>query len=154
MVSDNSKYDEAIANNFETYSYLEKLGWDVFVGKEKCDKCHYQPLFTNSWSTANIGLDMQYEDNGAWQGRFKIPSLRNIDLTGPYMHDGRFETLEEVIDHYNEGLQSHPYLDYVLRDYSKDGVEPIHLNLTSEEKTALVTFLKTLTDHELSLIHI
>lgn len=104
----------------------------------------------------NIGLDdtIDVEDNGvgaflgipSLYGHFKTPSLRNIEITGPYMHDGRFETLEEVVEHYSTGVLAHPYLSAHMKD--GDG-EPRHLNLTPEESAALVAFLKTLTDYEL-----
>ena len=70
-------------------------------------------------------------------GRFKSPSLRNVERTAPYMHDGRFDTLEKVIDHYSKGIQSHPNLDPRMR----------RLNFTDSEKAALIAFLRTLTDH-------
>jgi len=77
---------------------------------------------------------------------FKAPSLKNIAVTGPYMHDGRFATLLEVIEHYNSGVQSGPALDRRL--HGREG-EPIRLGLTQEEKNALVAFLGTLTDFDL-----
>lgn len=144
MVSDNAKYDEGVKQDFENFSYLENIGREVFNNNGKCNKCHYQPLFTNFWHTTNIGLDQIYTDKGAGNGRFKIPSLRNVELTAPYMHDGRFENLEAVIDHYNEGIQIHPALDWNLRN----GDNPVKLGLTAEEKRGLVAFLKTLTDYE------
>ncbi len=95
--------------------------------------------------TANIGLDEVYKDNGFGQGQFKIPSLRNIELTGPYMHDGRFATLSEVIDHYSHGIKNHPNLDAKLRFNG----QARKINITEHEKTALIAFLKTLTDYSL-----
>ena len=85
--------------------------------------------------------------NPIFVGRFKTTSLRNIELTAPYMHDGRFATLEEVVEHYNSGIQAHPTLSPALTD--ADG-EPVRLNLTESEKAALVAFLKTLTDPSVS----
>ncbi len=93
--------------------------------------------------TANIGLDVVYEDNGKEDGQFKIPSLRNIELTGPYMHDGRFSSLAEVVEHYNSGIEDHHNLDPKFR--GEDGL-PQHLGLSDFEKASLVSFLKTLTD--------
>jgi len=84
-------------------------------------------------------------------GKFKAPSLRNIALTAPYMHDGRFATLREVIDHYNKGVKPHPFLDMTLLD--RHGVvtgkpaRPIPLALTNAETDAIIAFLHTLTDH-------
>ena len=101
---------------------------------------------------ANIGLDEVYTDQGmgefdqAFEGVFKIPSLRNVAVTAPYMHDGRFETLEDVVNHYNEGIQRSPNLDQVLRTW--DTGDAIRLGLTDYEKSALVAFLHSLTDEK------
>ena len=76
-----------------------------------------------------------------------MPSLRNIELTGPYMHDGRFNTLEQVIEHYNSGVQPNPNLAPQLRN--PNGT-PKRLNLTANDKAALVAFLKTLTDRNIT----
>ena len=104
----------------------------------------------------NVGLDIDInvEDNGvgvilgieSLYGHFKTPSLRNIELTGPYMHDGRLETLEDVVEHYSTGVLAHPYLSAHMMN--GEG-EPRHLDLTPEESAALVAFMKTLTDYEL-----
>lgn len=77
-------------------------------------------------------------------GVFKIPSLRNVALTAPYMHDGRFATLEEVINHYDSGINKSPNLDDVFKSW--DTGETIRLGLSEEEKSSLVAFLHTLTD--------
>ena len=109
----------------------------------------------------NNGLDAEYvtRDNGVGDltldprdfGRFKVPDLRNVELTAPYMHDGRFKTLEEVVEHYSTGVKRHPNLDPHLRKGGpgRDRDSPRLLNLVDEEKAALVAFLKTLTDHKL-----
>ena len=92
--------------------------------------------------------DLGYEmvtNNSADRGKFKVPSLRNVAVTPPYMHDGRFKTLEEVVEHYNSGLKHSTTLDPTL-------VYPLNsggLNLSVEDKEALVAFLKTLTDERL-----
>jgi cytochrome c peroxidase len=163
MVTHNSKFDEGAKSGFKNYSSLELVGKDLFMSERlSCTKCHTGANFslgdelssdnpygggsvgTNSSNgTANIGLNMVYKDNGSGNGKFKIPSLRNIELTGPYMHDGRFKTLEEVIEHYNSGIQAHPHLDSNLKNANG---EPRQLNLTALEKNALMAFLKTLTD--------
>lgn len=93
--------------------------------------------------TTSIGLDVVSEDPGLRNGNFKIPSLRNIAVTAPYMHDGRFESLEEVINFYNSGIQPHPELDDKFRDVNG---HPIKMGLSTLEKEALVAFLETLTD--------
>ena len=92
--------------------------------------------------TANIGLDLIYADQGKANGKFKIPSLRNIALTAPYMHDGRFTTLAQVINHYSQDIKPHTSLDDKF--VGKNG-----LNFTDAEKKALVAFLNTLTDHSM-----
>ena len=97
------------------------------------------------------GLDADPVDKGVGaisgrpedDGTFKIPSLRNVARSAPYMHDGRFKTLEEVIEHYNSGIQPHANLSFLLRQ--PDG-SPKRLNLTDDDKKALVAFLNTLTD--------
>ena len=77
-----------------------------------------------------------------------MASLRNIELTAPYMHDGRFETLLEVVEHYNSGIQAHPELDNRLKN--RRG-QPIRMNLSDQEKQALVAFMRTLTDNSLAV---
>ncbi len=161
MVSLNAKYDQGLASNFSNFTQMEKIGMDLFRDKARCVNCHGEPTFDSRWGSivANIGLDLEYEDPGmgdvgnpssSKNGVFKIPSLRNIALTGPYMHDGRFSTLVEVVDHYNEGIQNHPSLDWRLRSFNQDTgeSEPLQLNLDDFEKKALVSFLKTLTDED------
>ncbi len=160
MVSLNAKYDEGRSENFNNFTPMEQLGRTIFLGKASCGNCHNEPTFDSRWGgiAANIGLDLHYDDpgmgalsnspfNGA-TGFFKIPSLRNIELTAPYMHDGRFNTLEEVVNHYNEGIQNHPFLDWRLSDTDPVTGERTakKLGLDELEKMALVAFLKTLTD--------
>ena len=95
------------------------------------------------------GLDSVYADPGrdtitfspADRGRFKVPSLRNVELTPPYMHDGRFATLDEVIRHYASGIQHGPHLDSLLQRTGRLGFA-----LDAAQQRALVAFLKTLTD--------
>ena len=141
IISYNSKFDQGNENNFANFTNTEKRGKDLFFGKAKCSSCHGGDHYAAEWrGNANIGLDKEYEDQGAENGKFKVPSLRNISLTAPYMHDGRFETLEEVVNHYVHGIQDHPDLDWELQ-------EPI--SLTDLEKSELVEFLHTLTDYEL-----
>ncbi len=95
--------------------------------------------------TANIGLDATYKDNGFKNGQFKITSLRNIALTGPYMHDGRFKTLDDVLNHYSHGIKNHPNLDPKF----KVNGQAKKLNITAQEKQAIIAFLNTLTDFTL-----
>jgi cytochrome c peroxidase len=150
-------------------SPIAEEGRNVFFGKGSCYNCHSGPDFNDrggfftdpffppngggfGWSKdiADIGLDEEYSDVGfgvfdeALVGVFKIPSLRNVALTAPYMHDGRFATLEDVVDHYNSGIKRSPNLDTVLKSW--DTGDAITLNLTDNEKSALVAFLHSLTD--------
>jgi cytochrome c peroxidase len=152
----------------EPLSPLAQQGMDLFFGKGSCYNCHSGPDFNDrggftdpffppngggfGWAQdiADIGLDEEYEDVGMGVfddqlvGVFKIPSLRNVAMTAPYMHDGRFATLEDVLNHYNTGIQRSPNLDSVLKSW--DTGEAITLGLTENEKSAIVAFLHTLTD--------
>ena len=115
-----------------------------------CARCHVTAAQI-SRSPRNIGLDPAGSgDEGAGDGRFKAPSLRNVAVRAPYMHDGRFATLSEVIAHYNAEVQAHPFLDMTLLDrrlaVTGGPVRPVRLNLTVTEIDALVAFLHTLTD--------
>lgn len=149
LVSANSKYDKYIRHeNGGGFTLDETAGYELF--KQKCSTCHKEPLFTDLTYRSN-GLDLKPEDIGrdsithqeADRGKFRVPSLRNIELTGPYMHDGRFETLKEVLAHYNNGVKAHPNLDAALH---QNGIYGIKLSTT--EQNQIITFLKTLTDRE------
>jgi cytochrome c peroxidase len=164
----NSRFDEGLQNNFASFSPMELMGKELFLGKAKCNSCHAAPTFaaqdfpggeygpgsfnpgtgaiTDRRGGANIGLESRYDDPGIANGNFRIPTLRNITHTGPYMHDGRFTTLEQVVEHYNSGIKDHPDLDVKLRD--ADG-NPQRLNLNDLEKKALVAFLHTLSDEQM-----
>lgn len=143
LVSANSKYDQYMDGRAE-FSEQERRGLDLFM--TNCSSCHQPPLFTD-FSFSNTGLDSVYVDRGRElitlnpedRGKFKVPSLRNIDLTYPYMHDGRFFNLIDVLDHYTDGIQDQPQLDSRLK-------EPIQLSV--EEKQDVIAFLKTLTDYD------
>ena len=136
----------------------QRAGFELF-GSMGCANCHNGNNLGGS-SSANIGLDEVYTDNGkgGWSsdpediGVFKVPSLRNIALTGPYMHDGRFSSLEEVVNHYNSGVKSHPNLDWRLVDISNFdldlddllllGMDPVTIIQDSENSDpALQAFL-------------
>ena len=144
----------SLETDFDRFSASENLGKQLF--NQNCQSCHVRsliPISANNFiQSANNGLDLVYTDQGIGgvslnendNGRFKIPSLRNVAVTGPFMHDGRFETLEEVVDFYNDGIQAHPNLHIQLQD---DNGLPKKLNLTNTEKKALLDFLNTLTDH-------
>ncbi len=169
LVSYKSPYDFAAENNFASYTSEEIRGWEIF-NEKRCISCHGFDL-NQGWSTemANIGLDLVYKDKGnTWMGRnggilidpieripnggegfFKVPTLRNIALTAPYMHDGRFATLEQVVEHYNSGIKDHPNLDWNLRDENSSDFSKVKakkMNLSAYDKKALIAFMKTLTD--------
>ena len=87
----------------------------------------------------------------AHKGLFKVPTLRNVGVTAPYMHDGRFKTLEEVLEHYDSGITRSSTLSPLIVEadnVEKEDHEVISLNLTADEQAAIITFLHTLTDHE------
>jgi cytochrome c peroxidase len=145
FVSASSKYDknriDPVANPF---TEDEKLGLTIF--ESKCASCHVPPLFTDN-SFRNNGLDEIFSDSGRYlitninsdMGKFKVPSLRNIELTYPYMHDGRFETLPQVLNHYSSEIKQSATLDQSLTN---------GIPLNNTEKQQLIAFLKTLTDRE------
>jgi len=154
IASYRTRYDAGEANGFADFTPMELDGKNLFYnGATKCNHCHMTANFHNRDSRHN-GLDAVYADNGlgeftgdpADNGKFKVPSLRNAELTAPYMHDGRFNTLEEVVEHYNSGVQPHPNLDDRLTVEGLVGGTPLQMGLTPYEKQALVAFLKTLTD--------
>lgn len=138
--------------DFEAFSSSENRGKKLF--NDNCSSCHGSSHNAIVLSSANNGLDMSYADNGRGDhenaqhlnGVFKVPSLRNIELTGPYMHDGRFTSLEEVVDHYSEGVQNHENLSQFLKDNSTQ--QAMKMNFSSTDKEDLVNYLKTLTDTE------
>lgn len=140
--------------DFNNFTDLENAGKRIFM--TNCASCHGSDMTTPAAFTAHNGLVILNDDLGvgdisglpADAGQFKVPFLRNIAVTGPYMHDGRFSTLEAVVDHYSQGIQMHPNLAASLRD--PDNTEmPLRLHFTEEEKAALVAFLHTLTDEQL-----
>ena len=160
LTSQDSKFDRA-ARKVETLSEPEARGLKLFVTEfdparglrgADCFHCHGGMLFTNH-AFHNNGLARAVDDVGrsavtkvaADVGKFKTPSLRNIALTAPYMHDGRFATLEEVVEHYDHGVVRSDTLDPNLAKHPAQG-----LGLTSAEKADLVAFLKTLTDTALT----
>lgn len=158
IVSTRSKFDQGVASNFSNFTAQENLGRQIFngqVGNATCTACHGTDNFVPGPNINNNGLENPYVDKGLGrvtgrpqdEGLFKVPSLRNIALTAPYMHDGRFATLEEVVEFYNSGVVNHPNLSPPLR---LPGGQPLRLNLTAAQKAALVAFLRTLTDPNLA----
>ena len=143
LVSANSKYDQ-VKRGEASFSRYEQPGYEIF--QKKCASCHKEPLFTDfSYRNTGITLDSTLRDYGrmritgnkADSLKFKVPSLRNVFLTSPYGHDGRFATISNVLEHYNSGVINSPTLDPSL----KNGIP-----LTNDEKFYLITFLGTLTD--------
>lgn len=141
LVSANSKYDK-VKNGEEHFTAFEQNGYEVF--KTNCAGCHKEPLFTdnnfhNNGLTLNRFNDMGRQKITLLPGdslKFKVPSLRNVQLSFPYMHDGRFYTLANVINHYNN-LQQQPGLDTLLKN---------KIAINSTQKNQLIYFLYTLTD--------
>ena len=162
LISGNSKFDQEARNEY-FYSEEENEGFVMFFDEDpdiidaECFHCHSAPLLTDN-SYRNNGLDevsdpADFVDLGRGlvsgnpleYGAFKVPTLRNIVLTAPYMHDGRFKTLEEVLDHYSSGGHFSPNRDTEMRK----------LDLTDDQKQNLIAFLHTLTDTSyLSLEHV
>lgn len=142
LVSYNSKYDLYLKGQASLTS-SENNGLNLFMSK--CNSCHTAPLFTNL-EYKNNGLDSVFADAGrgritflaADSGTFKVPSLRNIALSKPYMHDGRFTTLDQVMDHYSSGIVHSSTLAPELAG---------GIPLTTQEKQDIIAFLKTLTDN-------
>ena len=144
LKSSNSKYDQVIRKE-TSFNEQEQKGYDLF--KQHCASCHQEPLFTNSKFEYNgLAVDPTLNDIGRMKItgrkedslRFKVPTLRNIQFTFPYMHDGRFKTLTEVIKHYNSLSRN----KLLTKELSKP------MNLTDNNRVDIVAFLKTLTDNE------
>ncbi len=127
-----------------SFTEAENNGKTLFMNN--CASCHGQTFTLSTKRIANNGLDKVTTDVGAGQGAFKIPMLRNVELTAPYMHDGRFATLEEVIDFYSEGIESHNNLDEELNSLPVNAAGKRGFGFTDGEKQDLITFLRTLSD--------
>ena len=156
LISQDSKFDRVMRGDGR-FTPSEQRGFDLFLTEHDparglfgadCFHCHGGGLFTNQ-RFMNNGLAERNGDRGreavtrdpAQRGMFRTPSLRNVALTPPYMHDGRFGTLEEVVAHYDHGLQRSPTLDPNLAKHPPQG-----LRLTPADRAALVDFLRTLSD--------
>lgn len=162
IVSNQSKYDQSLAGS-QTLSASEERGRVLFFAEYNpgfpetsgadCAHCHGGNNFDNN-QYMNNGLDVAQDQedlgremvtqNASDRAKFKVPSIRNVEVTAPYMHDGRFTTLEEVVDHYDHDLRISPTLDPALEYTTYSG-----LMLTDQDKLDLIAFLKTLTDQEL-----
>lgn len=157
LTARDAKFDRAM-NGAETLTAEEQRGFELFMTEydprtgqkgADCFHCHGGALFSdhqfhNNGLSGNDAGRAQVTGNDVDRNKFATPSLRNVALTAPYMHDGRFATLEEVIDHYTSGVQSSATLDPSLAKHPAGG-----LPLSLADKAALVAFLKTLTEHSL-----
>lgn len=147
LVSSNSKYDKVMRKEEGfVFSEQEEKGYTIF--KRHCASCHSEPLFSNyEFKNNGLAVDTTLNDYGRMlisknpkdSLLFKVPSLRNIEFSYPYMHDGRFNKLHQVVKHYTNGIQDSPTLAKELKE---------KIALSSEERTDLVAFLLTLTDKE------
>lgn len=151
LLSYRSRFDEALLHRdpgevpdpAEVFDAQELRGLQVATDSN-CFACHDEVILIVNF-TRNNGLDQEFTDPGSDNGRFRPPSLRNVRASAPYMHDGRFATLRDVINHYDHGVQDSPRLDDVLRIDGNNG-PPRRLNLSEEDKDALEALLDTLTD--------
>lgn len=149
MVSDNSKYDQVKRNTAGVaFTTEEAAGLNIFI--DKCSACHKEPLFSD-FSFRNNGLALINNSDGyidSGRGRitptdpesyykFKVPTLRNLKYTAPYMHDGRFTTIDQVLNHYSDGVQQTTNVDPLVAN---------GIPLSTEDKAALKAFLNTLND--------
>ena len=146
LISGNSPFDQYYyKGDISKMSTSALRGKDLFFGEAKCSQCHSGFDFT-TYDFENNGLYLEYEDSGRFRltelegdiARFKIPTLRNVEFTGPYMHDGSINTLYEVVNHYSEGINDH---------FNKNS-ELQNLYLSENQKYDLVNFLKSLSDKE------
>lgn len=151
VISANSKYDKYVRGEVEL-TFDELKGMELIEDQTKgdCFHCHVLGSTFTDFDFKNNGLDSVFTDLGRYRvtlketdkGKFKTPTLRNIELTAPYMHDGRFKTLEEVLEHYNTGFaENSPNLDVNIALGKKGRMSEI-------EKQQIIAFLKTLTDYD------
>jgi len=149
FISADSKYDKVMRNQGMTFTAEEQDGYAVF--KQKCATCHTEPLFSDE-SFRNTGLSVRNQND---KGRalitlndkdvyaYIVPSLRNIMITAPYMHDGRFDNIDKVLNHYSSGMIDSPYLDSNFTQQN-----PVGITLSENDKSVLKAFLHTLTDQD------
>ena len=150
MVTSNSKYDKFRRNEGNvTLTANETQGMELF--NQKCASCHAGELFTDqSYRNNGLAIDPQYNDIGrarvtgfpADNYKFKVPNLRNIEVTFPYMHDGRLASLDDVLEHYRNGINNTENLDPIFQQANGS----LGIPMTDEEKARIIDFLKTLTD--------
>ena len=145
LVSSNTKYDK-VKMGKETFTEQEKNGYQLY--KNNCASCHSEPFFSNyNFENNGLPIDPTLNDMGRYvitenendKRKFKVPSLRNLSFTYPYMHDGRFMTLQEVINHYTSGIEHSETLSSQFNE---------SIELSSNEKVDLISFLLTLNDKD------
>lgn len=145
-ISDNSKYD-SVMRGTASFSTIEREGYELV--QQKCSSCHKEPLFTDfSFRDNGIAIGANNDSgrfavtlNPADMYKFRVPTLRNLSYTAPFMHDGRFYTLKAVLDHYGNMVHQKPNLDPIFQKNFGFGI-----SLTEEEKEKIMVFLKTLDD--------
>jgi len=147
MISADAKYDR-VKQGKENFTSEEAQGMGLF--QQKCASCHSGPLFSDE-SFRNTGMyyNMQFKDAGRYRVtldqsdwmKFRVPGLRNVEYTAPYMHDGRFYTLKAVLDFYSDNVEDNPNLDSQLTQNGHVGIA-----MNAQEKQFIITFLKTLSD--------
>jgi cytochrome c peroxidase len=149
FISSGSKYDKVMRNQGITFTTEEQEGYVVF--KQKCATCHTEPLFSDE-SFRNTGLSVRNQND---KGRalitlndkdvyaYIVPSLRNVMITAPYMHDGRFDNIDKVLNHYEKDMIDSPYLDPIFKQQNPAGI-----SLSENDKSVVKAFLHTLTDQE------
>jgi cytochrome c peroxidase len=142
IVSNQSKYDQ-VKNGKASFTPDEQAGYVLF--QQKCNACHAEPLFTD-FSFRNNGMPITLDSGRAHitglaadRYKFKVPSLRNLYFTKPYMHNGSIATLDAVLDHYTSGIVQSPTLDPSLQN---------QIALSAADKSKLIAFLNTLNDYE------
>lgn len=136
ILSGDSGFDRYVNGDREALTAEQQSGLQLFRGKANCTVCHVGPNFTDErlHNTGVAWRDGRFSDAGAGEGNFKTPTLREIARTAPYMHDGSFATLEEVIEYYDRGGNHNPGLDAEIRP----------LCLSAAEKRSLIAFLRSL----------
>ena len=146
LISQNAPFDKFYRDkNKKAIGKEARMGWELFSGRLNCIHCHPPPFFTN-FKAENNGLYVIYNqaDKGRFRifndsadiGKFKVPTLRNIELTYPYMHDGSIKNLDEVIDHYMSGGKMHPHQHELIKPFK----------LSAIEKKSLIAFFRSITD--------
>ncbi len=146
LLSESSAFDDYMNGDSSSLSPSQKRGVQLFTSNQlKCNLCHSGTNFTN-YTYQNIGLEIQNQDSGRARitmnsedaGKFEVPSLRNVSITGPYMHNGTMTTLPDVIDYLAHGGGNHPNKSELIQPFT----------LTEQEKLDLLHFLESLTDKE------